>query len=84
MYMGQPTTTESTGAVCACGALQLVQIVELKWLLAGEGMHVHVEKLQADAAYARECLAKAQRSVNPTLRKLAQRMQASLDASASC
>ena len=37
-------------------ALTLVDIVELKWMLAGEGLHVHVEKLQSDPCYARECL----------------------------
>jgi hypothetical protein len=83
MYMGQPTSNPNGTALCACAALQLVQIVELKWLLAGEGVHVHVERLQADPAYARECLCKAQCSLNPTVRRLAQRMQASIEAPAA-
>ena len=52
-------------------ALRLVDIVELKWMLAGEGLHVHVEKLQSDPGYARECLLAAERSCNPALRKVA-------------
>jgi hypothetical protein len=60
-------------------ALQLVDIVDLKWMLAGEGLHVHVEKLQADPGYARECLLAAERSGNPTLRQVAASMRARLD-----
>lgn len=51
--------------------LRLVDIVHLKWMLAGEGLHVHVEKLQNDLAYADECLCAAERSDNPTLRQMA-------------
>jgi hypothetical protein len=60
-------------------ALQLVDIVDLKWMLAGEGLHVHVEKLQSDPGYARECLLAAERSGNPTLRQVATRLRARLD-----
>jgi hypothetical protein len=52
-------------------ALKLVDIVDLKWMLAGEGLHVHVERLQSDPAYAGECLRVAECSCNPTLRQLA-------------
>ena len=52
-------------------ALKLVDIVDLKWMLAGEGLHVHVERLQTDPAYASQCLGVAERSCNPTLRQLA-------------
>lgn len=60
-------------------ALSLVDIVELKWMLAGEGLHVHVEKLQADPQYARECLCAAERSVNATVRQVASKLRARLD-----
>jgi predicted DNA-binding protein (UPF0251 family) len=60
-------------------ALSLVDIVELKWMLAGEGLHVHVEKLQSDLEYARECLCAAERSGNPTLRQVASKLRARLD-----
>ena len=60
-------------------ALSLVDIVELKWMLAGEGLHVHVEKLQSDPAYARECLRAAERSENATVRQVASKLRARLD-----
>jgi len=61
------------------GALRLVDIVELKWMLAGEGLHVHVEKLQSDPLYARECLLAAERSDNATVRQVASKLRARLD-----
>jgi predicted DNA-binding protein (UPF0251 family) len=61
-------------------ALRLVDIVELKWMLAGEGLHVHVERLQSDPVYARECLLAAERSGNATVRQVASRLRARLDA----
>ncbi len=64
-------------------ALRLVEIVELKWMLAGEGLHVHVERLQSDPAYARECLLAAERSANATVRQVAARLRARLDADKS-
>ncbi len=60
-------------------ALTLVDIVELKWMLAGEGLHVHVEKLQSDPCYARECLLAAERSENATVRQVASKLRARLD-----
>lgn len=61
-------------------ALRLVEIIDLKWLLAHEGHHVHVERLQTDPAYARQCLAQAAGSANPAVRAAAVRLQARLDA----
>ena len=61
-------------------ALSLVDIVELKWMLAGEGLHVHVEKLQSDPCYARECLCAAERSENATVRQVASKLRARLEA----
>jgi hypothetical protein len=60
-------------------ALSLVDIVELKWMMAGEGLHVHVEKLQSDPCYARECLGAAERSENATVRQVALRLRARLE-----
>jgi hypothetical protein len=51
--------------------LPLVKIIELKWLLAGEGIHIHVERLQRDAAYARRALDEAAASASPALRAVA-------------
>lgn len=60
------------------GALGLVEIVELKWLLSGEGMHVHVERLQSDHDYACRCLEAAGRSANPAVRQVALRLRTRL------
>lgn len=60
-------------------SLDLVAVVELKWMLAGEGVHVHVERLQSDADYARQILATADRSPNATVRSVARRVRRLLD-----
>lgn len=56
----------------------LVEIVELKWLLAGQGVHVHVERLQTDREYARHTLDAAATSPHPGLRKAAGRVRQGL------
>ena len=55
-------------------ALSLVEIIDFKWLMAGDGHRVHVEQLQADRAYACACLALAARSRVSTLRDTAARL----------
>jgi hypothetical protein len=40
-------------------ALELVDIIDFKWLMAKDGLHVHVERLQNDPAYALDCLNQA-------------------------
>lgn len=56
----------------------LVEIIELKWLLAGEGVHLHVERLQSDREYARLALDRAAASPNASLREMAARLRARL------
>ena len=55
--------------------VELVEIIELKWLMAGEGLRVHVERLQSDATYAHDTLALAETSANGALRRLACRLR---------
>ena len=57
------------------GALELVDIIEFKWLMSGEGHRIHVERLQSDPVYARECLVLAARSPEAALREVALRLQ---------
>jgi hypothetical protein len=52
-------------------ALELVDIIEFKWLMAGAGVRVHVERLQADPEYARACLARAAESPEAAVREAA-------------
>jgi hypothetical protein len=61
----------------------LVEIIELKWLLAGEGFHLHVERLQTDRDYARQALDRAGSSPNGALRETAARLRARLHLSDS-
>jgi hypothetical protein len=58
--------------------MALVEIVELKWLLAGEGLHLHVERLQSDPEYARRILDAAEASRNHALRAAAARVREGL------
>lgn len=59
-------------------SLQLVDIIDFKWLMAHDGVHVHVEKLQTDRVYALEVLAKAACSPHEALRLAAKRLSAQL------
>lgn len=59
--------------------MPLVEIVELKWLLAGEGVRLHVERLQADPEYARRILDLAEASKNEALRAAAARVRKGLE-----
>ena len=61
-----------------CRSLHLVEIIDFKWLMAGDGHHVHVEHLQADPAYARHCLQLAAGSRIAALRETAARLAATL------
>lgn len=63
--------------------MALVEIVELKWLLAGEGLHLHVERLQSDPEYARRILNAAESSPNEALRAAAARVRQGLDLDAA-
>jgi hypothetical protein len=53
----------------------LVEIIELKWLLTGHGVHVHVERLQTDPEYARHTLDRAAATPNAALREAAARLR---------
>lgn len=56
----------------------LVGIIELKWLLAGHGVHIHVERLQNDREYARRTLDGAAAAPNAALREAAARLRVGL------
>lgn len=58
--------------------LFLVEIIELKWLLAGHGIRVHVEQLQTDPEYARRMLDRAASTSNATLCAAAARLRAAM------
>lgn len=56
-------------------ALELVDIIDFKWLMAKDGLHVHVERLQNDPAYALECLNKAAASPREAVQAVARRLR---------
>lgn len=60
--------------------LPLAEVIELKWLLAGQGVHLHVERLQRDLVYARSTLAIAGECGVPTARAVAARLMRQLPA----
>jgi hypothetical protein len=63
--------------------LSLVDIIDLKWLLACEGVYLHVERLQREPVYAGEMLAQAERSASGALRQAAERVRRHLGAPGS-
>lgn len=52
----------------------LIDIIDFKWLMAGDGHRVHVERLQDDPAYASACLALGAASRIPALRVSTRRL----------
>jgi hypothetical protein len=56
----------------------LVDIIELKWLLTGHGVHVHVERLQNDPEYARGMIDRAASAPSDALRDVAARLRVCL------
>lgn len=59
---------------------RLVDWVDLKWLMAADGRVVDLDRLQADAPYASQCVDLALASRQPMLRRLAQRLRRHLPA----
>ena len=58
----------------------LTDLVDFKWLMAAEGYPVHLERLQSDGAYARECIRQAAGGRGETLRWSAARLDRALSA----
>ncbi|MEK8051805.1 hypothetical protein AACH10_16255 [Ideonella sp. DXS22W] len=58
--------------------LPLVDIIDFKWLMAGAGLDVHVERMQADRAYACACLARGAASRVTLLQDTALRLAGTL------
>jgi hypothetical protein len=50
---------------------QIVHLVDFKWLMAGVGWWVDLNRLQRDAAYASECYSRAATSSCEPLRRAA-------------
>ena len=70
-----PMNTVTSPEPCAAS---LVEIIDFKWLMAGDGHRVHVERLQTDRDYACACLVLASGSRVEALRDTAARLARSL------
>jgi hypothetical protein len=55
-------------------SVDLVEIIDFKWLMSHEGHRVHVERMQTDRDYARDCVARAAASPVAALRRSAARI----------
>ena len=56
--------------------VELVDIIDFKWLMSSIGLRVHVERLQSDRAYAVDLLARAAASESEAVRGAAARLRA--------
>ena len=66
-------------AASALGAApELLDLVDFKWLMAGEGHRIDLDRLRGDSPYIRVCLALAAGSRSATLRQAAQRLACGL------
>lgn len=65
---------------CTADPLPLVDIIQLKWLLAGVGIHIHVERLLNDPGYAALALAEAEQCDSPAARAAATKLRSRLTA----
>lgn len=72
-----PTTTHRP-VNCTADPPSLVDIVELKWLLAGVGIHIHADRLMNDPTYALQALAEADTCDSPSARAAASRLREKL------
>ncbi len=61
----------------------LLAFVDFKWLMAGEGHRIDLDRLQQEPVYARACLALAAGSSSATLRHAARRLVSASNAGAS-
>jgi len=64
-------------------APELLAFVDFKWLMAGEGHRIDLDRLQIEPDYAHACLALAAGSTSVTLRQAAQRLVSIAGVSAS-
>ena len=71
---------ETSDMNCTADPLPLVDIIQLKWLLAGVGIHIHVERLLNDPGYAVLALAEAEQCDSPAARAAASKLRSRLTA----
>ena len=69
-----PYTSAVHHAMPTAAGAELLDFVDFKWLLAGEGHWIDLDRLRDDRAYAFGCLALARASASATLRSAGTRL----------
>lgn len=73
-----PLYNAHPAASAQAAAPELLDLVDFKWLMAGEGHRIDLDRLRGDSLYTRSCLALAAGSRSATLRQAAQRLSCGL------
>ena len=73
-----PLYNAHAAASAQAAAPELLDLVDFKWLMAGEGHRIDLDRLRGDSPYIRGCLALAAASRSVTLRLAAQRLSGGL------
>ena len=69
-----PLYNAHPAASAQAGPPELLDLVDFKWLMAGAGHRIDLDRLRGDSPYIRGCLALAASSRSATLRQAAQRL----------
>ncbi len=76
-----PLKLRPASAASACAQTappELLEFVDFKWLMAGEGHAIDLDRLQRESAYARGCMALAGGSTSATLRRAGERLASAM------
>ena len=73
-----PLYNAHPAASAQAAAPELLDLVDFKWLMAGEGHRIDLDRLRGDSPYIRGCLALAAGSRSATVRLAAQRLSCGL------
>ena len=79
----QPLAATVTAASATSVSPELIEFVDFKWLMAGEGHRIDLDRLRTEPAYTRGCLALAGGSTSATLRRAGSRLARALGCPAS-
>ena len=76
VYPQPRAAAATTAATPVCP--ELIEFVDFKWLMAGEGHRIDLDRLRTEPAYTRGCLALAGGSTSATLRRAGARLARAL------
>ena len=73
-----PAAATVTAVSGASVTPELIEFVDFKWLMAGDGHRIDLDRLRTEPAYTRGCLALAGGSTSATLRQASVRLARAL------